>query len=144
MGRTKMERLTVSEAAGRLRISKDAVRKRIQRGTLAHGKWPDGRVYIYMDAKGGAKKDKDGGEFRGMDNKIPPPPKECMSDLYRELHAELRALRDTELKMLPMFFTAMAFVLAANVALYGSTSAPPILVLWVSFIFIIFVAAFAW
>src|SRR5215208_1933913 len=42
----KMERLTVSEAAERLGISEGAVRKRVQRGTLAHGKQPDGRVYV--------------------------------------------------------------------------------------------------
>lgn len=38
-----MGRRMFNEAAGRLGVSKDAVRKRIQRGTLAHGKWPDGR-----------------------------------------------------------------------------------------------------
>src|SRR3954470_22583381 len=38
-----MKRLTASEAAERLGISKDAVRRRIRRGTLAHSKWPDGR-----------------------------------------------------------------------------------------------------
>lgn len=44
-----MERLTVREAANRLGISEEAVRKRMRRGTLAHSKWPDGRVYVYID-----------------------------------------------------------------------------------------------
>jgi excisionase family DNA binding protein len=139
-----MERLTVSEAAERLGISKDAVRKRTHRGTLAHGKWPDGRVYIYLDVVESAKKTRGGGKYHSMDNKIPPPPKEYSSDLYRELFAELRTLRDTELKMLPMFFTSMAFVLAANVALFGSASASPNLMLWVGSISILFVVMFAW
>jgi excisionase family DNA binding protein len=43
-----MERLSVSEAAERLGISKEAVRKRVQRGTLPHGKKPDGKVYVYL------------------------------------------------------------------------------------------------
>jgi excisionase family DNA binding protein len=45
-----MERLTVGEAAERLEISEDAVRKRVQRGTLPHAK-QDGRVYVYLDSE---------------------------------------------------------------------------------------------
>lgn len=139
-----MERLTLSEAAKRLEISKDAVRKRIQRGTVAYGKGPDGRMCVYIGAMEVPETDEGGRELYRTENKIPSPPEDHLSDLYRELHAELRAIRDTELKLLPMFFTAMAFVLAANVALFGSTSASPSLVLWVSSISIMFVAAFAW
>jgi excisionase family DNA binding protein len=47
-------RLTVSEAAEKLQISKDAVRKRIQRGTLRHDKTLDGHVYVYLDEDGEA------------------------------------------------------------------------------------------
>ena len=42
-------RVTVQEAARRLGVKDDAVRKRIQRGTLDHEKDPDGRVYVYLD-----------------------------------------------------------------------------------------------
>ena len=43
-----MDRLTVQEAAARLGVKEDAVRKRMQRGSLAHEK-EDGRVYVYLD-----------------------------------------------------------------------------------------------
>jgi hypothetical protein len=46
----RWKRLTVSEAAESLQISKDAVRKRVQRGTLRHDKTLDGHVYVYLDA----------------------------------------------------------------------------------------------
>ena len=43
--------ITVQEAARRLGVKEDAIRKRMQRGTLKHEKDPkDGRVYVYMDA----------------------------------------------------------------------------------------------
>jgi excisionase family DNA binding protein len=44
------DRITVQEAARRLGIKDDAIRKRIQRGTLEYDKDPDGRVYVYLDA----------------------------------------------------------------------------------------------
>ncbi len=44
------DRITVQEAARRLGVKDDAIRKRIQRGTLEHDKDPDGRVYVYLDA----------------------------------------------------------------------------------------------
>ena len=41
---------TVQEAARRLGVKEDAIRKRLQRGTLKHEKDPnDGRVYVYLD-----------------------------------------------------------------------------------------------
>ncbi len=43
------ERVTVSEAAARLSISEGAVRQRINRGTLAHEKGEDGRIYVFLD-----------------------------------------------------------------------------------------------
>ena len=43
------DRVTVQEAARRLGVKDDAVRKRIQRGTLEHDKDSDGRVYVYLD-----------------------------------------------------------------------------------------------
>ncbi len=44
------DRVTVQEAARRLGVKDDAVRKRIQRGTLEHDKDSDGRVYVYLDS----------------------------------------------------------------------------------------------
>ena len=45
----KMDRVTVAEAAARLGVKEQAIRKRIQRGTLAHDKDEDGRVHVYLD-----------------------------------------------------------------------------------------------
>ncbi len=47
----KMDRLTVAQAADRLGVKEQAVRKRIQRGTLVHDKDEDGRVYVYLDPR---------------------------------------------------------------------------------------------
>ena len=44
------DRVTVQEAARRLGIKDDAIRKRIQRGTIETEKDEDGRVYVYLDA----------------------------------------------------------------------------------------------
>jgi hypothetical protein len=44
-----MERLTVNEAAERLGVTTDAVRKRVPRCTLPSTKGPDGHVHVYMD-----------------------------------------------------------------------------------------------
>ena len=42
--------ITVQEAARRLGVKEDAIRKRMQRGTLKHEKDPtDGRVYVFLD-----------------------------------------------------------------------------------------------
>ena len=45
----KMNRVTVAEAAARLGVKEQAIRKRIQRGTLVYDKDDDGRVYVYLD-----------------------------------------------------------------------------------------------
>ncbi len=42
------DRVTIQEAARRLGVKDDAVRKRIQRGTLDHEKDGDGRVYVFL------------------------------------------------------------------------------------------------
>jgi predicted ArsR family transcriptional regulator len=56
------ERVTVQEAARRLGIKDDAIRKRIQRGTLEHDKGEDGRVYVYLDPSSVVSGDARGGE----------------------------------------------------------------------------------
>ena len=42
--------MTVAEAAHALGISENAVRKRVQRGTLEHERAPDGRLIVYLDS----------------------------------------------------------------------------------------------
>jgi hypothetical protein len=46
-----LDRVTVAEAAERLGVKEQAIRKRIARGTLPHDKEPDGRVYVYIDTE---------------------------------------------------------------------------------------------
>ena len=49
-GRSSTARVSVQEAAERLSTTVDAIRKRVQRGTIVHEKDPDGRVWILLDA----------------------------------------------------------------------------------------------
>jgi colicin import membrane protein len=44
------DRVTIQEAAQRLGVKEDAIRKRIQRGSMRHEKAEDGRVYVWVDA----------------------------------------------------------------------------------------------
>jgi hypothetical protein len=63
--RRGVDRLTIQEAARRLGISEGAVRKRVTRKTLEHGKEDDGRVYVYLDA--GGRQGVDDGQDEGVD-----------------------------------------------------------------------------
>jgi hypothetical protein len=49
-GHPSKARVSVQEAAEHLGTTVDAIRKRVQRGTIAHKKDPDGRVWILLDA----------------------------------------------------------------------------------------------
>ena len=49
----RMDRVTVVEAAARLGVKEQAIRKRVQRGTLLYDKDEDGRVYVYLDPEDG-------------------------------------------------------------------------------------------
>jgi predicted ArsR family transcriptional regulator len=51
------DRVTVQEAARRLGVKDEAIRKRIQRGTLEHDKDPNGRIYVYLDPSSVASED---------------------------------------------------------------------------------------
>jgi hypothetical protein len=46
----RRDRMTVTEASKILGISEGAVRKRVERGKLAHDRAPDGRLIVYLDA----------------------------------------------------------------------------------------------
>jgi hypothetical protein len=50
-GYNGLDRITVAEAAQRLGVKEQAIRKRISRGTLRHDKAEDGRVYVYVDTE---------------------------------------------------------------------------------------------
>src|ERR671910_2689110 len=51
------DRLTIQEAALRLGVKEDAIRKRIQRGSLKHEKTAEGRVFVWVDAAQDATQD---------------------------------------------------------------------------------------
>ena len=76
----KMDRVTVAEAATKLGVKEQAVRKRIQRGTLAHHKDEDGRVHVYLDPEYGAT-----GTGNGVDT--------SMSTLVQNLQDQIAYLR---------------------------------------------------
>jgi hypothetical protein len=44
-----LERLTVAQAAARLGVTQDAIRKRIRRSTVDYDQDPDGRIHVYVD-----------------------------------------------------------------------------------------------
>jgi hypothetical protein len=48
-GHTSALRVSVQEAAEHLGTTVDAIRKRVQRDTIAHEKDPDGRVWVLLD-----------------------------------------------------------------------------------------------
>ena len=54
---TAQDRVTIQEAAQRLGVKEDAIRKRIQRGTLRHEKTQEGRVFVWLDAAPDATQD---------------------------------------------------------------------------------------
>jgi excisionase family DNA binding protein len=49
--------MTIQEAARRLGVKEDAIRKRIQRGSLRHEKTQEGRVFVWVDAAQDAYQD---------------------------------------------------------------------------------------
>jgi hypothetical protein len=82
--RRGVDRLTIQEAARRLGISEGAVRKRVTRKTLEHDKDDDGRVYVYLDARG--RRGVDDGQDEGVDPNS--------NTLISRLEGEVEFLRD--------------------------------------------------
>jgi hypothetical protein len=82
------DRVTVQEAARRLGVKDDAIRKRIQRGTLEHDKGPDGRVYVYLEPSSVVSRDKRSG------NKVHDAAQDMSYDAFLvSLQDEVRYLR---------------------------------------------------
>jgi hypothetical protein len=61
------DRVTVQEAARRLGVKEDAVRKRMQRGSIVYDKDSDGRVYVYLDATHDESQD----SYKGTSGYVP-------------------------------------------------------------------------
>ncbi len=81
------ERLTVAKAAERLEITKEAVRKRIHRGTLRSDKDADGTVRVYVPVSGTAS-----GTASSTDrDELVSELRNLVADLREQLEAERRA-----------------------------------------------------
>jgi predicted DNA-binding transcriptional regulator AlpA len=91
VGQTR--RLTLRDAAQVLGISKEAVRKRVKRGTLPSYVGEDGRRYVYLDAGG------DAGPHRRVPGAVPgtydDPRDELIATLKEQLEAERNAHAET-------------------------------------------------
>jgi hypothetical protein len=88
VGRTR--RVTLVEAAQVLGVSKEAVRKRVQRGTLPSDVGEDGKRYVYLDAVG------DDGPPGGLHGETWPPGGGDRHDPREELIATLRDQLEAE------------------------------------------------
>ena len=91
------DRVTIQEAARRLGIKEDAIRKRIQRGSMRHDKAKDGRVYVWVDTTQDATQDepdKSRDEYRDttQDDRIEDL-QEQIAYLRRQLDEEREARR---------------------------------------------------
>lgn len=64
--------------------------------------------------------------------------------LIRELHAEMRAIREADLKMIPFFYASAAFILPAHVLTVLNAKAELLLVLWVAVPLFAFICAMWW
>ena len=83
VGRTR--RVTMVQAAQVLGISKEAIRKRVQRGTLRSDMGEDGRRYVYLDAG------PDAGRENLFNNVKEVDPRDA---LVEELRDRVRALEE--------------------------------------------------
>jgi hypothetical protein len=77
--------VTVAEAAQQLGISKEAVRKRITRGTLRSDKAPDGTVRVYAPAT------RDAAQTQSASDELISEMRERIASLERQLEQERQA-----------------------------------------------------
>ena len=89
---TAQDRVTIQEAARRLGVKEDAIRKRIQRGSMRHEKAKDGRVYVWVDVTRDATQDT---ERTSQDTYQDTTQEERLGDL-REQVSYLRRQLDEE------------------------------------------------
>ena len=104
------DKVTIQEAAQRLGVKEDAVRKRIQRGSMRHEKAEDGRVYVWVDATQDATQDE---PERSRDEYRDTTQDERVEDL-REQVAYLRRQLDEEREARRRADTILVQLSAAN------------------------------
>src|ERR671910_3018799 len=64
-----LDRISVAQAAHRLGVTQDAVRKRIARGTIRHEKDYEGRIFVYLDTLFERESKTDQGNGQGAESK---------------------------------------------------------------------------
>lgn len=65
-----------------------------------------------------------------------------LRDFYKETHSEMRALRDTEFKIVALYYQVSAFVFAGNMATMASTSATYAVKSWTGTLSVFFLLIF--
>jgi hypothetical protein len=98
-GPSNGRRVTMQEAADDLGLTVEAIRKRIQRGTLESDKGPDGRRYVYLDESHSEVQGESSalvGELRDRLRYV-----EGQLAAEREAHAEARRLLLAALERIP-------------------------------------------
>ncbi len=85
-----IERLPVGEAATALGVTRDAIHKRIRRGTIRYDTGEDGRLYVYIDTS-----TSNAGEYTDKSkDKSESEPSESLERLISSQEAQLDYLRD--------------------------------------------------
>jgi hypothetical protein len=107
---TAQDKVTIQEAARRLGVKEDAIRKRIQRRSMRHEKAKDGRVYVWVDATQDATQDT---ERTSQDTYQDTPQDERLGGL-REQVSYLRRQLDEEREARRRADTIIAQLARAN------------------------------
>ena len=125
------DRVTIQEAARRLGVKEDAIRKRIQRGSMRPEKAEDGRVYVRVDTTQNASQDKTQTTQDATQDKTQTTQDERLEDL-REQVGYLRRQLDEEREARRRADTIIAQLARANEAqahtireLEAPSEAPP-------------------
>lgn len=108
------DRVTIQEAAQRLGVKEDAVRKRIQRGSMRHEKAGDGRVYVWVDAAQDTAQDTAQDEPRTSRDEYRDTAQDERVEDLREQVAYLRRQLDEEREARRRADTILAQLSAAN------------------------------
>lgn len=92
------ERLSVVKAAEALGVTRDAIHKRIRRGSIEHEKGEDGRLYVYIDTSttyldSSVDESKDTSTVESLERLIRSQ-QERIEDLREQLSSEREANRE--------------------------------------------------
>ncbi len=102
--------MTIQEAARRLGVKEDAIRKRIQRSSIRHEKAEDGRVYVWVDATQDTSRDTE----RTTQDEYQDTAQDTRLDDFREQITYLRQQLDEEREARRRADTIIAQLARAN------------------------------